>query len=144
MRVRVREKEEERDCVCERERERVCVCVCERERECVCVCVCVQKRKNKTVNMILPYKMAAALAETIYSYTYYTQHFIQHEHMRCIHTVHVHNTLAPLYLVLFLQFGNHDDGGAVEFPDHPPEVGQGGSGRPLGRYVLISTLISLQ
>ena len=32
----------------------------------------------------------------------------------------------------------------MKFPDHPPEVGYGGSGRSLCRYVLISMLKSLQ
>ena len=48
-----------------------------------------------------------------------------------------------LHLVL-LQLGNHDDGGAVKLPDHPPEVGQSCGRRALGRYVLVGLLVALE
>ena len=48
-----------------------------------------------------------------------------------------------MYLILFLEVGYHDDGGAVKLPYHSPEVREGGRLGALSRDVRIGTIESL-
>ena len=48
------------------------------------------------------------------------------------------------YLVILLEVGHHDDGGAVHLPNHSPEVWKGGRDGTLCCYVSIALLVTLQ
>jgi len=50
----------------------------------------------------------------------------------------------PRYLVILLEVGYHDDGGAVKLPYHAPEIRESGGDGTLGGDVGIGMVISLE
>ena len=53
------------------------------------------------------------------------------------------NGTPPHYLIVLLEVGNHDDGGAVKLPYHAPEVRKGGGDGTLGSNVGIGLVVTL-
>ena len=53
------------------------------------------------------------------------------------------NGTPPHYLIVLLEVGNHDNGGAVKLPYHAPEVRKGGGDGALGSNVGIGLVVTL-